>query len=120
MPELPEVETVRRGLAVRLEGRRLARVEQRRADLRWPLPGAFAARLPGRLVQRIDRRAKYLLFALDRDETLIAHLGMSGRLYLAAPGEAAPLTPHDHLRFHTDEGWAVTFHDARRFGMMDL
>jgi formamidopyrimidine-DNA glycosylase len=120
MPELPEVETVRRGLAARVEGHRLAEVAQRRADLRWPLPPDFAKRLTGRRVERIDRRAKYLLFRLDADETLIVHLGMSGRMYLAAPGTAAPLAAHDHIRFGTDEGWHVTFHDARRFGMMDL
>ena len=120
MPELPEVETVRRGLAVRLEGRRLVKVEQRRHDLRWPLPEGFAARLTGRRVERIARRAKYLLFELDGPDTLIGHLGMSGRLYLAPPGAVAAAGPHDHLRFHTEEGWLLTFQDARRFGMMDL
>jgi formamidopyrimidine-DNA glycosylase len=120
MPELPEVETVRRGLAVRLEGRRIAKVAQQRNDLRWPLPANFAKRVSGRTVQRIDRRAKYMLFRLAGEETLIVHLGMSGRMFLAAPGTAEPLGPHDHIRFDTEDGWTVTFHDARRFGMMDL
>ena len=120
MPELPEVETVRRGLAARMEGRRIAQVEQRRGDLRWPLPPHFDMRVAGRVVDRIDRRAKYLLFRLDDGQTLIGHLGMSGRMYLAAPGTAPSAGAHDHLRFHTDEGWVITFHDARRFGMMDL
>lgn len=120
MPELPEVETVRRGLAVRMEGRRLSRVEQQRNDLRWPLPADFARRLTGRAVERIDRRAKYMLFRLDGGDTLIVHLGMSGRMYMAEPGTDADLTAHDHIRFTTDAGWVITFHDARRFGMMDL
>jgi len=120
MPELPEVETVRRGLATRMEGKRLVRVEQQRDTLRWPLPEKFGQRLTGRLIERIDRRAKYLLFRLDDGQTLIGHLGMSGRMYLAAPGAIAELTAHDHLRFHTEDGWAITFNDARRFGMMDL
>src|SRR5258708_1738966 len=120
MPELPEVETVRRGLAVPLEGRRVTKGGPRRGGLRRRLPANFAARATGRRIQRIDRRAKYLLFALDGGETLIGHLGMSGRLYLAPPGSAEAAGRHDHLRFHTEDGWLVTFQDARRFGMMDL
>jgi formamidopyrimidine-DNA glycosylase len=119
MPELPEVETVCRGLALRLEGRRLVRVQQRRRDLRWPLPRRFAERLTGRRVLRIDRRAKYILLHLDGDEVLLCHLGMSGSR-LVGEGEPAALEPHDHIVLHTDDGWHVRFNDARRFGMMDL
>lgn len=119
MPELPEVETVCRGLALRLEGRRLVRVEQRRPDLRWPLPRRFAARLTGRRIERIARRAKYILLHLDGDEVLLCHLGMSGSM-LVGEGTAPTLAPHDHVVLHTDDGWHVRFNDARRFGMMDL
>jgi formamidopyrimidine-DNA glycosylase len=118
MPELPEVETVCRGLAMRLEKRRLVRVEQRRADLRWPLPRRFAVRLAGRRIERIERRAKYILMHLDGGEVLLCHLGMSGSMLV---GEGEPtLLPHDHIVLHTDDGWYVKFNDARRFGMMDL
>ena len=82
MPELPEVETVRRGLMPRLVGRRIVRLQQRRRDLRVPLPEKFAARVEGRTVTGIDRRAKYLLIRLDDGQTLIVHLGMSGRMTL--------------------------------------
>src|SRR5262249_61081317 len=88
MPELPEVETVRRGLVPRLVGHRIVRLIQRRRDLRVPLPGKFARRVEGRTVQAIDRRAKYLLIHLDDDQTLIAHLGMSGRMTLHDAGSA--------------------------------
>lgn len=122
MPELPEVETVRRGLAPKLVGRRIVRVVQRRKDLRVPLPERFPERLEGRLVRAIDRRAKYLLLRLDRDETLIVHLGMSGRMTLHDAASAAqhPFARHDHVAFATDEGWEVRFNDARRFGLMLL
>lgn len=119
MPELPEVETVKRGLAPVLEGRRLRRVIQRRPDLRFPLPANFAARLEGRRVERIDRRAKYLLLRLDDGQTLLCHLGMSGRMLLMDDA-AAPLEKHDHVVFETEEGRQVRFNDARRFGIMDL
>jgi len=119
MPELPEVETVRRGLAPLLEGRRLTRVVQRRPDLRFPLPVDFAARLTGRRIERIDRRAKYLLMRLDGEEVLLCHLGMSGRMVLTRDA-GAPLTPHDHIILTTEEGREVRFNDARRFGFMDL
>jgi formamidopyrimidine-DNA glycosylase len=122
MPELPEVETVRRGLIPTLVGHRLARVEQRRKDLRFPLPLRLGERLAGRRVLAIERRAKYLLWRLEGDETLLLHLGMSGRMVLVAPGEAArrPFDVHDHLVFVTDAGCQVRFNDARRFGMVDL
>ena len=119
MPELPEVETVVRGLRPRLEGRRLRRVIQRREDLRFPLPERFAARLTGRRVERIERRAKYILVHLDKKETLLAHLGMSGRMLLVEnPDE--PLLAHDHVIFETDEDLQIRFNDTRRFGVMDL
>jgi formamidopyrimidine-DNA glycosylase len=122
MPELPEVETVRRGLQPRLVGKRIIRLQQRRKDLRIPLPAKFAARVEGRTVRAIDRRAKYLLIRLDNDETLIAHLGMSGRMTLhdAASAAGHPLDRHDHVVFDVDDGWQVRFNDARRFGLMLL
>ena len=127
MPELPEVETVVRGLRPRLEGRRLARVEQRRPDLRFPFPKNFVRRLTGRRVERITRRAKYMLLHLDDGQVLLCHLGMSGRMVIheppaagAAAGARLPLESHDHVVFTTDEGAEIRFNDARRFGMMDL
>jgi formamidopyrimidine-DNA glycosylase len=122
MPELPEVETVRRGLMPRLVGRRIVRLQQRRADLRVPLPAKFAARVEGRTVTGIDRRAKYLLIRLDDGQTLIVHLGMSGRMTLHDAESAAshPLDRHDHVVFDMDDGWQVRFNDARRFGLMVL
>jgi formamidopyrimidine-DNA glycosylase len=119
MPELPEVETVCRGLRPKLEGRRLTRVLQRRPDLRFPLPEAFVERLEGRRVSRIDRRAKYILMHLDSGEVLLCHLGMSGRMLLMN-GAVRPLDRHDHVVFFTEDGGEVRFNDARRFGMMDL
>jgi formamidopyrimidine-DNA glycosylase len=119
MPELPEVETVCRGLAAKLEGRRLRRVVQRRPDLRFPLPARFAARLQGRRIVRVDRRAKYILIHLDDDNVILGHLGMSGSMIVGA----APMTEfdrHDHVIFETDDGTAIRFNDARRFGFMDL
>jgi formamidopyrimidine-DNA glycosylase len=126
MPELPEVETVRRGLVPVLEGRVLTRVIARRADLRFPLPNNFAERLTGRRVERLSRRAKYILVHLDRGEVLLIHLGMSGRFQIedqvvgqfvhsgAAPGK------HDHVEFLTDQGVRIVYTDHRRFGSMDL
>lgn len=119
MPELPEVETVRRGLAVVLEGARLARVEARRPDLRRPLPPDLAPRTEGRRVVRLGRRAKYLLFHLDDGQTLLAHLGMSGRMRIVADG-TADLEPHDHVILTTESGVQIRFNDARRFGVVDL
>lgn len=119
MPELPEVETIVRGLRPTLEGRRLTSVMQRRADLRFPLPDNFAKRLTGRRVARIARRGKYILIHLDGEEVLLCHLGMSGRL-VVTNGAAGPLEPHDHVIFRTDAGDEIRFNDARRFGIMDL
>ena len=122
MPELPEVETVRRGLVPRLVGRRIVRLHQRRRDLRVPLPARFAARVEGRTGLAIDRRAKYLLLRLDDGNTLIAHLGMSGRMTLHDARSAAehPFARHDHVVLDIDDGWQVRFNDARRFGLMLL
>jgi formamidopyrimidine-DNA glycosylase len=125
MPELPEVETVRRGLAPALEGARIARAEIRRDGLRWPFPERMAERLEGAGVLRLGRRSKYLLAELDTGETLIVHLGMSGRMVVddARLGlfhrEAGWLPAHDHVVLHTARH-RVTFNDARRFGAMDL
>ncbi len=119
MPELPEVETVRRGLAMKLEGRRLFRVQQNRPDLRFPLPANFVRRLEGRRVAAVKRRAKYLLIEMDDETVLLVHLGMSGRM-LVSRREEAIAEPHDHVVLETDDGWVVRFNDARRFGLMDL
>jgi len=122
MPELPEVETVRRGLVPRMVGHRIQRLTQRRKDLRVNLPPRFAARVEGRTVLGIDRRAKYLLFRLDDGQTLVVHLGMSGRMTLHDAKSAAehPFGRHDHVVFDMDDGWQVRFNDARRFGLMLL
>ncbi|MFO6466064.1 bifunctional DNA-formamidopyrimidine glycosylase/DNA-(apurinic or apyrimidinic site) lyase [Jannaschia sp. KMU-145] len=125
MPELPEVETVRRGLTPALEGARLTRVDVNRPDLRWPFPERMAERLQGATVTALGRRSKYLLLHLDTGETLIVHLGMSGRMVVddvqqgSFHRDAGWLPQHDHVVFHTD-GHQVTFNDARRFGFMDL
>lgn len=119
MPELPEVETVRRGLQPVLEGRLLIDVVQRRPDLRFPLPAHLPERLRGRRVSNVGRRGKFLLVELDDRQVLILHLGMSGRLTIHR-GDAGPSGPHDHLEFATDDGVTVRFNDARRFGMLDF
>ena len=119
MPELPEVETVIRGLRPHLEGRRLTRVDQRCPALRFPFPKRFAKRLTGRRVERIARRAKYILIHLDDDQVLLCHLGMSGRMVVGR-SEDNGLEPHDHVIFMTDGGARIRFNDARRFGVMDL
>ena len=126
MPELPEVETVRRGLEPVLTGRILTRVDQRRPDLRRPLPQRFAERLTGRRVTGLGRRSKYLLIGLaptemGGGETWIIHLGMSGRILVGGPHHALPPPgKHDHVIVTTDRGAVVTYNDARRFGLMDL
>jgi formamidopyrimidine-DNA glycosylase len=130
MPELPEVETVRGGLAPVLEGHRLTRVEARRPDLRFPLPANFVQLLTGATITRLERRAKYLLARLDREDTLVMHLGMSGRFEIARPegtvrpGEFRyapdPDPKHAHIVFETEAGGRVTYYDPRRFGYMDL
>src|SRR3954447_3754158 len=130
MPELPEVETVRRGVAPAMVGGRIVSVEQRRPDLRFPFPKNFAARLTGRTITALDRRAKYLLADLSSGETLVMHLGMTGRFLVAQNGAAVSpgdfhfatggAQAHDHVMFHLSTGAAVTYNDARRFGLMDL
>jgi len=127
MPELPEVETVRRGLAPAMEGACFAKVEVRRGDLRWPLPKGFAQRLHGKTVEGLGRRAKYLLADLSSGDVLLMHLGMSGSFRVgkdAAPGkyyhERSKSTSHDHIVFHMSNGATVTFNDPRRFGSMKL
>ena len=131
MPELPEVETVRRGLEPVLVGRRITHVEQRRADLRFPFPERFTARLEGQQVLKVDRRAKYLIVHLANGEALTMHLGMSGRFTISPksdrikrPGNFAHdpgnVAKHDHVVFETDQGVVITYNDARRFGYMDL
>ncbi len=148
MPELPEVETVRRGLAPVLTGRRIARAETRRADLRFPFPENFAARLTGRRIESLERRAKYLVARLDNWTLWITHLGMTGRWSVLGadapsgkvaagfpsegapngripqPGDfyyAEPPNPaHTHVLIETDSGKRLEFNDPRRFGYMDL
>jgi formamidopyrimidine-DNA glycosylase len=130
MPELPEVETVRRGLQPVMEGRRILAVETRRPNLRFPFPDRFAARLKGRLITSMGRRAKYLMVDLDDGEVLVMHLGMTGRFIieaggaLRAPGEFHSeinrLPAHDHVVFQMEGGATITYNDVRRFGFMDL
>ncbi len=119
MPELPEVETVARGLAAVWEGRVLSRVVCRRPDLRKPLPEAFAERLSGRAIHAVGRRAKYLVVRLDAGLVMLGHLGMSGRMVITK-GRNEPPGRHDHVEFVTDDGTMVTFCDPRRFGLLDL
>lgn len=134
MPELPEVETVCRGLRPALEGRRLERVVLRRPDLRIPFPVDFAQRLQGRRIDRLERRGKYILATCDNGTVLIAHLGMSGRLSVHEPQEvrelgrfvhnqpppALELGPHDHVVFDVEGGTRIVYTDHRRFGLMTL
>ena len=132
MPELPEVETVRRGLEGAMDGERITRVEVRRPDLRWPLPKDFAQRLQGKRVISVGRRAKYLLVDLSSGDVLVMHLGMSGsfNVFLGKKSENKRLglyyherserLAHDHVVFHLASGASVTFNDPRRFGSMKL
>ena len=126
MPELPEVETVRRGLAPVMEGQVMARVEVNRPDLRWPFPERMAERLTGRRVLQLRRRSKYLLADLDSGETLLIHLGMSGRMTVSGDPlgqfvhEHPKAEKHDHVVLDMDNGARITFNDPRRFGAMDL
>jgi formamidopyrimidine-DNA glycosylase len=126
MPELPEVETVRRGLAPAMEGKRILRVETRRKDLRFPFPANFNQRIEGAKLTRMGRRAKYLVAELSNGEALIMHLGMTGRFTVSGkqPGDfhhkAGESDKHDHVVFAMQGGARVVFNDARRFGFMDL
>ena len=119
MPELPEVETVMRGLQLRLEGRVLRRAVARRPDLRWPLPTGLAERLTGARVVSFRRRAKYILMRLDSGWSVLLHLGMSGRM-LVEPVGRNDITLHEHIELETDDGWRVGFVDPRRFGSVDM
>lgn len=126
MPELPEVETVRRGLLPAMEGAVIERAEVNRPDLRWPLPERMGERLTGARVDRLRRRSKYILADLDTGESLLIHLGMSGRMLVSGVmlggfhlDHPAP-QKHDHVVLHMAGGARVTFNDARRFGAMDL
>ncbi|MDJ0858891.1 MAG: bifunctional DNA-formamidopyrimidine glycosylase/DNA-(apurinic or apyrimidinic site) lyase [Dinoroseobacter sp.] len=126
MPELPEVETVRRGLEPVMSGARITRADIRRPDLRWPFPARMSERLKGARVDQLRRRSKYILADLDTGETLLIHLGMSGRMIIegapvgtfhheqSAPGK------HDHVILQMENGTRIVFNDARRFGAMDL
>jgi formamidopyrimidine-DNA glycosylase len=132
MPELPEVETVTLGLKPVMEGHRFTKVETRRGDLRVPFPNDFAGRLEGRRIERLWRRAKYILGTLDDGETLVIHLGMSGRMSVHADGKAKKLgqyvqdlagagsEKHDHVVMDTDAPARIVFNDHRRFGLMLL
>lgn len=138
MPELPEVETVMRGLAAVLDGRRIARAETTRPDLRWPFPDRLAQRLTGARVTGFRRRGKYMLARLDTAESLLIHLGMSGRLvarpmharpvpwmgptgrFSDARGHNLPPDAHEHLIMETEDGTRIGFVDPRRFGSVDL
>jgi formamidopyrimidine-DNA glycosylase len=118
MPELPEVETVCRGLAAVLEARVLQRLDLRRQGLRFPFPDGLAARVEGRRITAVRRRAKYILIHLEDGGVLIGHLGMSGRMVIG-PAAGLVLETHDHVVFHTDDDMVVRFNDARRFGFLD-
>ncbi len=126
MPELPEVETVRRGLSPAMEGVVIEAADVNRPDLRWPFPDRMAERLTGQRVDRLWRRSKYILADLSSGETLLIHLGMSGRMTVSGDplGQFTHDHPaaqkHDHVVFHMANGARITFNDPRRFGAMDL
>ena len=119
MPELPEVETVVRGLAARMTHHRLARLDLHRGDLRWPFPRGLKAKAEGRTIEALSRRAKYIVIELDDGGVLLMHLGMSGRMMIFERGSNQPPEPHDHVVFTLDDGTSVRFNDPRRFGMLD-
>jgi formamidopyrimidine-DNA glycosylase len=120
MPELPEVETVMRGLRARLEGHVIRRARINRADLRWPIPPDLERHLQGARVTGFRRRGKYILMRLGGGESVLLHLGMSGRVVLTPPGSNRPPPPHEHLELDTDDGWRLGLVDPRRFGALDL
>lgn len=122
MPELPEVETVMRGMRAHLEGHTIIRAEMHRPDLRWPMPVGLAARLRGARVESFRRRAKYILMRLDGGDSMLLHLGMSGRVNLTRLDPALPVTVglHEHVVIETDEGCRFGLVDPRRFGSIDL
>ena len=126
MPELPEVETVRRGLEPVMVGQTITRADVNRPDLRWPFPPDMSGRLTEKRVERLRRRSKYILVDLSSDETLLIHLGMSGRMLISGHQIGSHYHPHpapakhDHVVLHLINGARITFNDARRFGAMDL
>jgi formamidopyrimidine-DNA glycosylase len=119
MPELPEVETVVRGLDRALTGKRLERLDLARLDLRSAIPPGLAAHIAGKRLERVTRRAKYILMHFTGGGVVIAHLGMSGRLIIAPPGADLPREKHDHAVFHFEDGSELRLNDARRFGLLD-
>ncbi|HEX4504387.1 MAG TPA: DNA-formamidopyrimidine glycosylase family protein, partial [Alphaproteobacteria bacterium] len=119
MPELPEVETVARGLAATLEGHVIVAVRQNRPDLRIPFPPDLKKRLEGRRVIHIGRRAKYLLLTLDDGQILVVHLGMSGSIVIRHD-PALPPQPHDHLVLTADDDVVYVLNDPRRFGLVEM
>lgn len=126
MPELPEVETVLRGLAPVLEGRTIVKAKVNRPDLRWPFPENMAGRISGQKISKLWRRSKYILADLSSGESLLVHLGMSGRILISGDPlgtfvhDHPAAQKHDHVVFDIDNGARVTFNDPRRFGAMDL
>ncbi len=119
MPELPEVETVRRGLIPVMEGKQIICADVNRPGLRWPFPNGMAERLTGKVIERLRRRSKYILADLDSGETLLIHLGMSGRMMIST-GAHPDTQKHDHVVFHMQNDARVVFNDTRRFGAMDM
>lgn len=119
MPELPEVETVRRGLSQEVVGARIRNVTLNRGDLRFPFPPRFAERLMGARIESVERRAKYLLLHLDTEDIWLVHLGMSGR-FLVRKAKTYPPQKHDHVLITLSNGKEMVFNDARRFGIMDI
>ena len=126
MPELPEVETVMRGIEPAMTGYKIDQLILNRPDLRWPFPSGMAERVSGTKVLGLRRRSKYIMADLDSDETLLIHLGMSGRILVSGDplGKFAhdhpPIEKHDHVIFSMENGARITFNDPRRFGAMDL
>ncbi len=126
MPELPEVETVLRGLAPVLDGRTIIKAKVNRPDLRWPFPENMAGRISGQKISKLWRRSKYILADLSSGESLLVHLGMSGRIHISGDPlgtfvhDHPAAQKHDHVVFDIDNGARITFNDPRRFGAMDL
>ncbi len=120
MPELPEVETVMRGLQTRLQGRVIVGAVLRRRDLRWAVPAGLPGRLAGARVQGFVRRGKYILMRIEGGDSVLLHLGMSGRMNITRSPAGAPEVAHEHLVLQTDDGWRIAFVDPRRFGSLDL
>ena len=126
MPELPEVETIMRGVSLFLEGATIKKVRLNRPDLRWPFPENFVNRLSKTKVLGLKRRSKYILVDLSTNETLLIHLGMSGRILISGSKignffrEPTKISKHDHVIFELNDGTIITYNDPRRFGAMDL